>query len=92
MSLYYAGILRCGDEHCYYGSTSDLHERLARHRAGRVFSTKGRLPIRLVWFATFETLEQARQKERSFKNGRTRRKTIDHLIAAFPPDNLAPFA
>ena len=54
--------------------------------------TKGRLPARLVYFEELQTLAQARQRERALKNGRTRRKTIDHLIAAFPPERLAPFA
>jgi len=46
----------------------------------------------LVYFEELQTLAQARQRERALKNGRTRRKTIDHLIAAFPPERLAPFA
>jgi predicted GIY-YIG superfamily endonuclease len=50
------------------------------------------LPIQLVYFREFETLEQARQRERSLKNGRTRRKTIAQLVATFPPERLAPFA
>ena len=88
----YAYILRCSDGHCYYGSTNNLLQRLGRHRAGKVRATKGRLPVSLAWFEEFETLEQARQREYSFKNGRTRRKTIDLLIQSFPPDRLAPFA
>jgi predicted GIY-YIG superfamily endonuclease len=43
-------------------------------------------------FVECETLEEARQKERSFKNGRTRRKTIELLIKQFPRERLAPFA
>lgn len=88
----YAYILRCADEHFYYGSTSDLRQRLARHRAGQVQSTKWRLPVTLVYFEEYATLAQARQRERAFKNGRTRRKTIARLIDTFPPERLAPFA
>ena len=88
----YTYILRCADGAYYYGSTSDLLQRLARHRRGAVNSTRWRLPVTLVYFEEHETLEQARQRERSFKNGGTRLKTIDRLIGTFPPERLAPFA
>ena len=88
----YAYILLCSDGARYYGSTNNLVRRLAEHRHGQVKSTKWRLPVELVYFETFETPDQARQREQSFKNGRTRRKTIDLLIAQFPVDHLAPFA
>ena len=88
----YAYILRCTDGCCYYGSTNDLLQRLVRHRAGRVRSTAWRLPVALVCFEEFETLEQAKRREQSFKNGRTRRNTIENLIRTFPADKLATFA
>jgi putative endonuclease len=88
----YVYILRCGDSRYYSGSTNDLIRRLANHRAGQVRSTKSRLPVQLVYFEECETPDQARQRERSLKNGRTRRKTIDLLIAAFHRERLAPFA
>ena len=88
----YVYILLCRDGGCYYGSTSDLSQRLADHRAGRARATKSRLPVELVWFDECQTLAQARQRERSLKNGRTRRKTIDLMIRQFPRERLAPFA
>jgi putative endonuclease len=88
----YAYILRCADGCYYYGSTNDLLRRLAEHRTGRTRSTAWRRPVELVFFEECQTLEQARQREQHFKNGRTRRKAIDLLIAAFPPERLAAFA
>ena len=88
----YAYILRCGDGRYYYGSTNDLTGRLDQHRAGRVRSTKPRLPVALVYFEECQTLDQARQREHLLKNGRTRRKTIDLMIQGFPRERLAPFA
>jgi putative endonuclease len=85
-------ILRCRDGRYYYGSTNDLIQRLAQHRAGQVRSTKPRLPVELVYFEEYRRLDQARQREHSLKNGRTRRKTIDLMICKFPRDRLAPFA
>ena len=88
----YVYILRCRHGRYYYGSTNDLLGRLQAHRAGRVRTMARRLPVRLVYFEEQETPEQARQRERAFKNGRTRRKTIENLIAKFPSERLAPFA
>jgi putative endonuclease len=88
----YIYILRCADGGCYYGSTSDLRERLDRHHAGLVRSTQWRRPVKLVWFDVCETLAEARRGERSLKNGRTRRKAIELMIARFPASRLAPYA
>ncbi len=88
----YAYILQCSDGHRYYGSTDNLIRRLGQHHRGMVKSTTWRRPVRLVYCEVLETLDQARQRERSFKNGRTRRKTIDLLVEGFPPEHLAPFA
>jgi putative endonuclease len=88
----YVYILRCADGCYYYGSTNDLVQRLARHRAGGVRSTRLRLPAELVYFEQCQTLGEARQREQALKSGRTRRKTIDLLIRQFPADRLAPFA
>ena len=84
-------ILRCSDEKLYVGSTGDLSQRLAYHREGQSRWTASRRPVELVYLEGCETLAQARQRERSLKNGRTRRKKIEQLIAAFSPDRLAPF-
>ena len=88
----YVYILACGDGRRYFGSTTDLRRRLSEHRNGWVRSTKGRLPVRLVYFEECSTLAQARQREHALKNGRTRSKTIENLICTFPADLLAPFA
>ena len=88
----YAYILQCADGKRYYGSTVNLVERLKEHRRGRVRTTSRRLPVRLVYFEECPNAEGARRREQSFKNGRTRRSTIDKLIAEFPPDRLVPFA
>ncbi len=88
----YAYILRCADGKLYFGSTGDLRWRLEQHRSGLSRWTSKRLPVELVWFEEFETATQARRKEQSLKNGRTRRKAIDDMIARFPASRLAPFA
>lgn len=87
----YAYILRCADSNLYYGITNDLLQRLDRHARGRVASTARRRPVDLVYFEEHKTLQEACERERSLKNGCTRRKTIDRMIADFPIAKLAPF-
>lgn len=88
---YFVYILRCVDGRYYYGSTCDLARRLAEHQQGLMGWTASRRPVQLVYFEECETSVQARRKERSLKNGRTRRKKLDRMIGAFPPSKLAPF-
>jgi putative endonuclease len=88
----YVYILQCSDGCRYDGSTNNLIRRLADHCKAQVQSTKWRLPIKLVYFAECETVDDARRTESSLKNGRTRRHTIDRMIASMPADRLAPFA
>jgi putative endonuclease len=38
------------DNQFYTGYTSDLENRLKEHNSGSVYSTKNRLPLRLVYF------------------------------------------
>ena len=89
---WYTYILQCADGRFYYGSTGDLSRRLAEHHEGLSRWTSPRRPVKLVYFEAFETAAQARRREQSFKNGRTRRKKLERLIADFAQDKLAPFA
>ena len=89
---YYVYMLKCSDERYYYGHTDDLNHRLVLHRQGKVRSTKPRLPVALVYYETYQTVVEARKRERNLKNGRTRSKTINWLINTFPKDKLIPFA
>ena len=88
----YVYILRCADRRLYYGSTGDLSRRIAEHQLGLVRSTAPRRPLTLVYVEICESTAQARRREQALKNGRTRRKTIDRLIADFPNDRLTAFA
>jgi predicted GIY-YIG superfamily endonuclease len=48
--------------------------------------------VELVYFEEYRRLDQARQREHSLKNGRTRRETIDLMVCKFPRERLASFA
>jgi putative endonuclease len=88
----YLYILECSVGRHYTGIANDLKQRLDQHRRGRVRSTSWRRPVRLVYFEEHESLLQARQREHSLKNGRTRKESIEYMIKTLPGDRLAPFA
>ncbi|GAA2993346.1 putative endonuclease [Microbacterium terrae] len=53
-------MLECCDGTLYVGSTKDLDRRLAQHAAGEGAAyTRRRLPIRLIWSAEFERIDEA---------------------------------
>lgn len=57
-------ILQCADGTLYTGYTTDLTRRVAAHNSGRGAKyTRGRLPVRLVYFEQFETEREAMSRE-----------------------------
>ena len=57
----------------YKGMTNDLERRLSEHNSGRCQSTKPYRPLRIVYFETFDTRQEARAREKYFKTGSGRR-------------------
>lgn len=57
-------MLRCSDGSLYTGYTNDLDNRVEAHNSGRGAKyTRGRLPVKLVYFEEFETKEEAMSRE-----------------------------
>ena len=57
-------MLRCSDGSLYTGYTNDLDNRVEAHNLGRGAKyTRGRLPVKLVYFEEFETKEEAMSRE-----------------------------
>jgi len=53
-------MLECSDGSYYVGSTWDLERRLSEHQTGvGAAYTRRRRPVRLVWHAWHESIEQA---------------------------------
>lgn len=70
MPMYYTYILLSSNSHIFYfGSTTNLKERLKLHNTGTVKSTKPHIPWRLVWYCAFETEKQSREFELYLKSG-----------------------
>jgi len=71
------------DKRTYVGSTDNLERRFFEHKAGLVKSTKNRLPVKLIYFEKFSSIDQARKREHYYKScaGRKKLKLIlDKII------------
>ena len=51
----------------YIGYTSNLKKRLEEHKNGKNFSTKFRLPFKLIYFEACTHSEDAKRRERYLK-------------------------
>ena len=58
----------------YTGVADDVNKRLAEHNAGRVKSSRPYRPYKIIHTESFETLKEARRKERFYKSTTGRRK------------------
>ena len=73
--MYYVYILKSKkDNRIYVGYTSNLEERLKKHNARQVKSTKFRVPLKLIYSEKFDNSSEARKRELYWKSGGGRRK------------------
>ena len=64
----YVYMLSCADGSLYTGWTNDLAKRLENHQAGKGAKyTRGRLPVTLAYYETYETESEARKRECAIK-------------------------
>jgi len=74
---YYVYILRCRDGTFYTGYTNDLARRWAAHRRGKGAKyTRGRLPLRLVYWERVESQRVAMQREWEIKHAYSRQQKL----------------
>ncbi|MFI5219066.1 MAG: GIY-YIG nuclease family protein [Bacteroidia bacterium] len=70
MNKYYTYVLRSEkDGRFYVGMTGNIERRINEHNRGKVFSTKGYLPWKLIKTEEFSSRREAREKEKYLKNG-----------------------
>ena len=68
-------IVECSDHTLYTGWTNDLEKRIEAHNTGKGAKyTKTRGPVRLVYFETFSTKEEAMSREYHIKKMSRREK------------------
>lgn len=64
----YVYILECGDNTLYTGWTNNLNKRIKTHAEGKGAKyTRGRLPVKLVYFEKFEDKISAQKREYAIK-------------------------
>ena len=71
----YTYLLRCSDGTLYCGCTDNIEKRLAAHNSGKASKyTRSRLPVKLVYFETFDTKQEAMSREARIKQLSRREK------------------
>ncbi|MCL4387041.1 MAG: GIY-YIG nuclease family protein [Patescibacteria group bacterium] len=66
--MYYTYLLQLSNNDFYVGSTKNLKSRIKKHQLGEVSHTSKFRPLRLVWYAVFETREKATEFEKYLKS------------------------
>ena len=75
-------MLECSDGSLYTGWTNDLERRVKAHNAGRGAKyTKSRRPVKLVYFESFSTKQEAMRREWEIKQ--LKRQEKEKMIAGF---------
>jgi putative endonuclease len=66
--LCYVYILQCKDDTLYTGWTTDLDKRIHTHNLGKAAKyTRGRTPVKLVYFEEFDNKIEAQKREYAIK-------------------------
>jgi len=70
MMYYYVYILLSGSDNQFYtGYTNNLNKRLLEHQNGKVYSTKNRLPLTLIYWEGCLNQQDATKREKYLKSG-----------------------
>lgn len=79
----YTYILKTTCNDYYIGSTDNIEQRFTEHCSGKVKSTKGKLPVELVFQEYHDTKSEAQKKEYKIKKWKSK-KLIERLIKIGP--------
>ena len=78
--MYYVYVLQSeADGQFYTGSTPDLKRRYKQHCDGKVRSTKGRRPLKLVYYEACSERDDAIRRERYLETGMGKRYLRNRL-------------
>lgn len=68
MPMYYTYVLQSDrDKKFYTGYTKDLRKRLEEHNTGKIAATRGRTPLRLVYYEACLNQQDAAHREKYLK-------------------------
>ena len=71
----YTYMLRCQDGSLYTGWTTDIEKRVRMHNEGKGAKyTQSRRPVKLVYYETFGTKEEAMSREYAIKRLKKKEK------------------
>lgn len=74
-TMYYVYILERCDKSLYTGYTNHLEKRIKAHNEGKGAKyTKGRRPVSLVYFESFQTKSEALKREYAIKQFSRKKK------------------
>ncbi|GAB0174903.1 MAG: GIY-YIG nuclease family protein [Candidatus Altimarinota bacterium] len=66
--MYFTYIIQCNDNTYYTGYTNNLENRLKVHNSGKGAKyTRGRIPVKLIYFEKYENESDARKREIAIK-------------------------
>ena len=71
--MFYVYIIESAGNDTYVGYTNDLKERLEEHNQGLNFSTKNKLPWKLIYYEACVRADDARRREKYLKTTQGRR-------------------
>lgn len=75
MKTYFVYILECSDNSYYTGVTNNLEKRFAEHQAGMIRGyTSTRLPVKIVYSANFNDVNEAISFEKQIKGWSRKKK------------------
>lgn len=78
--MYYTYILLSKkDNKMYTGYTNDLQKRFKLHQTGKVTSTKGRGPFKLIYYEACLSRTDAKKREKYLKTGMGKRYLKNRL-------------
>lgn len=73
--LYFCYIIECSDGTYYTGFTTNISKRVEKHNSATGAKyTRSRLPVKLAYYETFETKEEAMSREWEIKHKYTRKE------------------
>lgn len=76
-NMCYVYILECADKSLYTGWTVNLDNRLKKHNEGKASKyTRTRLPVKLVYYETYESKIDAQKREWNIKKLSRREKLV----------------
>ncbi len=81
--MHYTYVLRSlKDGKMYVGFTSDLRKRLHLHQNGKVFATKPRRPLELIFYEAHRNKYDALRRESYFKSTKGK-STLRNMLREF---------